>query len=186
MLLDRRRAYSASPGGAGCSVADNTGPNEGARREALTAGVFTHAEVIGKLIDTRREQNRQQYDWFKHQTTLSTGSILVILGLVGSVLDFKRFEWLLVASLVCLVLSTLLAFFAMFWTFRAGGAEELMLVDDAVSMTEAERRDTDALEDLATMQHGLALAFGGLGALIFLASIVGFMLFALLNLAGGL
>jgi len=127
-------------------VADNTGPNEGARREALTAGVFTHAEVIGKLIDTRREQNRQQYDWFKHQTTLSTGSILVILGLVGSVLDFKRFEWLLVASLVCLVLSTLLAFFAMFWTFRAGGAEELMLVDDAVSMTEAERRDTDALE----------------------------------------
>ena len=32
----------------------------------------------------------------------------------------------------------------------------------------------------------MALALGGLGALIFLGSIVSFVLFALLNLAGGL
>jgi hypothetical protein len=78
-------------------VADNVGPDEGARREGLPAGALTHAEVVGKLIDVRREHTREQYDWFKHQTTLSTGSILVVLGL-----DFKRFEWLLIASLVCL------------------------------------------------------------------------------------
>ena len=166
-------------------MADNTGPSEGARREVRPSDSLTRAEVVGNVIDARREQTRQQYDWFKHQTTLSTGSILVVLGLVVSVLDFNRFEWLLVASLVFLVLSTLLAFFAMFWTFQAGGDEELMLVDDAVSRTEAERQDTDALERLATMQHGVALAFGGLGALIFLASIVSFILFALLNLVGG-
>jgi hypothetical protein len=163
-------------------VADNAGRNEGARREALPAGAITHAEVVGRLIEARREHTRQQYDWFKHQTTLSTGSILVVLGLVGSVLDFKRFEWLLVASLVCLVVSTLLAFFAMFWTFRAGGAEELMLVDEAVSMNEAERQDADALERIATKQHLVALILGGLGALIFLASIGSFVLFALINL----
>jgi hypothetical protein len=167
-------------------VADNVGSNEGARKEAPPSGTLTRAEVVGKVIDARREQTRQQYDWFKHQTTLSTGSILVVLGLVGSVLDFKHFEWLLVASLVCLVLSTLLAFFAMFWTFRAGGAEELMLVDDAISMHKAEQQDADALNRIATGQHLVALALGGLGALIFLGSIVSFVLFALLNLAGGL
>ena len=181
MPLGRRRAYRGR-GGVGCSVADNAGPNEGTHREAPPAGGLTPAEVVGKVIDARREYARQQYDWFKHQTTLSTGSILVVLGLVGSVLDFKRFEWLLVASLVCLVLSTLLAFFAMFWTFRAGGSEEMMLVDDAVSRTEAERQDTDALESKATRQQKVALALGGSGAAIFLVSIVIFILFALLNL----
>jgi hypothetical protein len=163
-------------------VADNVGPNEGARREALPAGALTHAEVVGKVIDARREHTRQQYDWLKHQTTLSTGSILVVLGLVGSVLDFKRFEWLLVASLVCLVLSALLAFFAMFWTFHAGGIEELMLVDDAISMHEADQQDADALNRIVTRRQLVAIAFGGLGTLIFLASIASFILFALINL----
>lgn len=166
-------------------MADNAGPNEGARREALPAGKLTRAEAVGIVIEARREHARQQYDWFKHQTTLSTGSILVVLGLVSSVLEYKRFEWLLVASLVCLVLSTVLAFFAMFWTFRAGGAEELMLADEGVSINAAERQGADALERIATGQHLVALALGGLGALIFMASIVSFILFALLNLAEG-
>jgi hypothetical protein len=163
-------------------VADTGDRNQKPRREALPAGIFTHAEVIGKLIEARREHSRQQYDWFKHQTTLSTGSILVVLGLVGSILDFERFQWLLVASLLCLVVSTLLAFFVMFWTFRASGAEEMMMVDDAVSITEAERQDTDALERIATGQHLVALIIGGSGAVIFVVSISIFILFALLNL----
>jgi hypothetical protein len=154
-------------------VADNVGPTEGA---------LTKADVVGKVIDARREYTRQQYDWFKHQTTLSTGSILVVLGLVGSVLDFKRFEWLLVASLVCLVLSTLLTFFAMFWTFHAGGAEELMFVNDAVSMHEATQQDADPLYDIVTRRQLGAVIFGGLGTLIFVGSIASFIVFALLNL----
>ena len=85
-------------------------------------------------------------------------------------------------SLVRLVLSTLLAFFAMCWTFRAGGSEDLMLADEGVSLTPAEREDGDALERLATGQQLLALILGGLGALIFLVSIGVFILFALLNL----
>jgi len=166
-------------------VADNAGPSEGVRREVRRSETLTHAEVVGKVIEARREHSRQQYDWFKHQTTLSTGSILVVLALVGSVLDFKRFEWLLVASLVCLVLSTLLAFFAMFWTFQAGGSEELMLVDDAISMHEADQQDAEALYRVVTRRQVVALVFGGLVALIFLGSIVSFILFALLNLVGG-
>jgi uncharacterized protein (DUF697 family) len=124
----------------------------------------------------------QQYEWFKHQTTLSTGSILVVLGLVGSVLDFKRFEWLLVASLVCLIVSTLLAFFAMFWTFSAGGVEELMLVEEAMSMQEADRQDADHLNRKATRRQLVAVGFGCVGTSIFLASIGSFILFALINL----
>jgi hypothetical protein len=166
-------------------VADNAGSNEGARRGALPAGMLTRAEAVGIVIEARREHARQQYDWFKHQTTLSTGSILVVSGLVGSVLDYKRFEWLVVATLVCLVLSTVLAFFAMFCTFLAGGAEELMLADEGVSINAAERQDAGTLERTATGWHLVALALGGLGAVIFLVSIVSFMLFALLNLAGG-
>ena len=163
-------------------MANNVGPDEGARREALPAGALTHAEVVEKIIDARREHTRQQYDWFKHQTTLSTGSILIMLGLVGSVLDFKRFEWLLVASLVCLVVSTLLAFFAMFWTFSAGGVEELMLVDDAISLHEADRQDADALNRIVVRRRLVAIGFGLFGALIFLVSIGSFILFALINL----
>jgi hypothetical protein len=115
-----RRAHG-DRGGGGCSVADNQDPKEGVPGVDFPVGMLTRGEAVAILIESRREHARQQYDWFKHQTTLSTGSILVVLGLVGSVLDFKRFEWLLVASLVCLVISTLLAFLAMFWTFRAGG-----------------------------------------------------------------
>jgi hypothetical protein len=171
-------------------VVDNAGPNQGARREAPPAGALTRAEVVGKVIDARREYTRQQYDWLKHQTTLSTGSILVVLGLVGSVLDFKRFEWLLVASVVCLVLSALLAFIAMFWTFHAGGAEELMFVNDAVSMHKAEQQDADqqdadALYHIVTRRQLGAVIFGGLGTLIFVGSIGSFIVFALLNLVGG-
>jgi hypothetical protein len=166
-------------------LVDNAGPDEEARREALPVGMLTRAEAVGILIDSRREHSRQQYDWFKHQTTLSTGSILVVLGLVGSVLDYKRFEWLLVASLVCLVLSTLLAFFAMFWTFRAGGVEELVLAGEGVSLNAAERQASEDLDRRSTWQHLVALVLGGLGALIFLASIGIFVLFALLNLIGG-
>ena len=167
-------------------MADNTGPSEGARREVRPSDSLTRAEVVGNVIDARREQTRQQYDWFKHQTTLSTGSILVVLGLVGSVLDFNRFEWLLVASLVCLVLSTLLAFVAMFGTFQAGGPEELMLVVDATSRHKADQQDAEALYRTVTRRQLVAAVFGGLGALTFLASIGSFILFALLNLAGGL
>ena len=165
-------------------MADNSGSNEGSRGKALPVGMLTRAEAVGIAIESRREHSRQQYDWFKHQTTLSTGSILVVLALVGSVLDFKRFEWLLGASLVCLVLSTLLAFFAMFWTFRAGGAEELMLANEGVSINTAEQQDADAdaLERAATRQQLVALALGGLGSLIFLVSIGAFILFVLLNL----
>lgn len=165
-------------------MADNQGPKEVVPGKDVPIGMLTRAEAVGILIESRREHSRQQYDWFKHQTTLSTGSILVVLGLVSSVLDFHRFEWMLVVSLVSLVVSTLLAFFAMFWTFRAGGAEELSLANEGVSINTAEQEDEEAkiLNRLATGQHLVALALGGSGAVVFVASIGIFILFALLNL----
>jgi hypothetical protein len=72
--------------------------------------------------------------------------------------------------------------FAMFWTFHAGGAEELMFVNDAISTDKADQQDSDDLYRIVTRRQIWAIVFGGLGTLIFLASIGSFILFALLNL----
>ena len=65
---------------------------------------------VDKRPTVEDEQRRQEslkllYDWFKHLTTLSTGSILISAALVQGVFPDPTSIWMFVASIVFFVLS---------------------------------------------------------------------------------
>jgi hypothetical protein len=56
-----------------------------------------------EMLKYKAEALKQQYDFFKHMTTLNTGSILIIVALMQS--DFQD------ATVVCLVIISIVLFF---------------------------------------------------------------------------
>lgn len=60
------------------------------------------------------EANKLFYDTFKHLTTLSTGSILILVALLDKVFEHPQWKALIVAAFVSFIISTLSSILMMF------------------------------------------------------------------------
>ena len=59
------------------------------------------SEKLDELTEKTKELPRMQYDYFKHLTTLSTGSILIIVAFLEKVFNEPRGSIVVVISLIC-------------------------------------------------------------------------------------
>lgn len=66
------------------------------------AFVKERAKNLLKSIDKMKEVQRLQYDYFKHLTTISTGSILIIVAFLEKVFSSPHLIGLAVASIISL------------------------------------------------------------------------------------
>jgi hypothetical protein len=85
----------------------------------------TLSELTKSVGESRREHAKLRYDWYKHQTTLSTGSILVIAALLGSLFPNYDSMWLIIISFISLLLSTVTSFAAMGFLIDSSEREDL-------------------------------------------------------------
>jgi hypothetical protein len=139
-------------------------------------------KALEKISDTRIEFAKLHYDWLKHQSTLCTGSILVISALSGSIFAASSFHWgwLILASLVLLLLAILLLTVSMWywlnWAERTG-VFWYLAVDNDHEFAEA----VDRIEGGTQQSEQIANRLGLAGSACFILGVVSFCSFALRN-----
>lgn len=62
-----------------------------------------------------RESSKLFFDLFKHLTTLSAGSIVVLTGLLSTLFSNTEWKWLIITTLGAFVITTLSSIVAMFF-----------------------------------------------------------------------
>jgi hypothetical protein len=103
------------------------------------------------------EGNKLFYDTFKHLTTLSTGSILILVALLEKLFTNPRWKFLVIIALVSFIVSIITSILSMF--FVAGA-----ITDVALS---TEKRAEDIVAFVSTIA--------------FLLGIISFVVFAIKN-----
>jgi hypothetical protein len=105
--------------------------------------LLDNAEVVVKIMESRREHSKLRYDWYKQQTTLSTATALIFLALLGAIFQSPSCEWLVLWSAGFLFFSTALSFTSMWLTNEAMASEDFMFMTLAEHQNEDEYRRMD-------------------------------------------
>ena len=72
-----------------------------------------HFDELVKSMESMKETQRIQFDYFKHLTTLSTGSILIIVAFLEKVFSYPEWIILAVFSIIALAVCLVASLFAM-------------------------------------------------------------------------
>lgn len=75
-------------------------------------------------LGSDRDALKQLYDFFKHLTTINTGSILLMIAMLEKLFKSPEWKWLIGASFTCFLLSLCASLFCMFFYIRRLGEAE--------------------------------------------------------------
>jgi hypothetical protein len=139
-------------------------------------------QIVDKAILFLRESIKNDLDYFKHLTTLSTGSILIIIALVKELFRYPKGLPLVVLSFLCFVVSLAAALYMMqvlngYNRSMFGPLTKTLKAtkDDADKILAAQKKENDSITKSAKFFHPIA-------DFAFFAGVTVFMVFAGLNL----
>lgn len=145
------------------------------------------SENFGELkesLERMKEVQRIQFDYFKHVTTLSTGTILIMIALLEKVIVDPKITILAIFSIV----SFSICLFSSFWVMPVPGniiqyIASLPIIT-VVGNKSAEEREIDLENYIDKISSSLKVIgrFSNIARYFFLAGIISLITFAIINL----